>query len=183
MSLEYSHSAFGFIYRVRDNGEMYILCFQTENQRFPSRWVLPGGSSSGVVTPLETVQRECRQELAKKWRDIEGFHVEFEKEPAIIIRKNPDGGRGGLHEQHFFIGCEVIGELRDTKIHEPDGGQDILGVPIYMELTQLVRKLQLQEKKSHNQLKGVIASLDRLCSKDTPMSLKVFGRYSHLLIT
>lgn len=180
-NLKYSHSAFGFIYKVEEDGEISVLCFKTKNLKFPSRWVLPGGSGVGVSTPLDTVQRECRQELAKNWRDIKGFHVEFEKDPAIIVQKESDGGRGGIHEQHFFIGHEVLGELRDVEIQEPDRGPDTLGVPTYMELGKLVEILQVQGRKSRHQLRGVLVCLEDLASKDILISRKVCEKYLELL--
>lgn len=179
--LKYSHSAFGFIYKVEEDGEISALCFETKNPKFPSRWGLPGGSGVGISDPFRTCQTECRQELAKEWQNIKGFHVEFEQWPVLIIQKESDGGRGGIHEQHFFIGHEVLGELRDVEIREPDRGPDTLGVPTYMELGKLVEILQAQGRKSRHQLKGVLACLENLASKDIPISLKVYEKYLGLL--
>lgn len=178
-----NHAAFGILYSVDEKtGLMKILCIKSKNEKWPERWVLPGGKQKGVETPLETAQREIRQECARDWKNPEAFHVELEEIPVKefetpLIEEDADG----VHLKIFFVENEIIGELRTEERAEPDEGGDILDAPTWLELSKVVEIFTAQGKKSFYPLQGILFALQRLASKDTHLAYKVAERYANLI--
>lgn len=172
-----THSGFGLICRVDENGLVSVLCMDSlekdpgTNQE-KSKLQFPGGTGIAGETPLTTTTRETSAEVT-----LDQQALQLRRTTLIhkVVKPGDANKGGGVHTQHFFfLELESPVEYRRVPKTEPDG--TLLAAPKFVDISEFMESRAA--KKTHRE---AAANLLHLLAETHHQKMQICGSYGEIL--
>lgn len=145
-----THSGFGLICKVDENGLVSVLCMDSlepnpKTGTEDSKLQFPGGTGIAGETPLTTTTRETSAEVTS-----DQCALSLRRTMVIhkVIKKGDTNKGGGIHTQHFFL-LELEGAVSYRTVQKVETDGTLLLPPKFVDVSEFIdNKLT---KKTHRE--------------------------------
>lgn len=145
-----THSGFGLICKVDENGLVSVLCMDSlePNPKTgveESKLQLPGGTGIAGETPLTTTTRETSAEVTP---DQQALLLRNTKLIHKVIKQGDASKGGGIHTQHFFL-LELEREVSYRTFQKTETDDTLLFPPKFLDISEFMNSRLA--KKTHKE--------------------------------
>lgn len=134
-----THSGFGLICKVDENGLVSVLCMDSlePNPRTgieDSKLQFPGGTGIAGETPLTTTTRETSAEVTP---DQQALPLRNTKIIHKVIKQGDASKGGGIHTQHFFL-LELESAVKYRTVQKTETDGTLLLPPKFLDISEFI---------------------------------------------
>lgn len=145
-----THSGFGLICKVDENGLVSVLCMDSleadpRTKEDQMKLQFPGGTGIAGETPLTTTTRETSAEVTI---DQQALPLRNTKIIHKVIKQGDASKGGGIHTQHFFL-LELERPVSYRAFQKTESDGTLLFQPKFLEIGEFMESRLA--KKTHKE--------------------------------